>query len=219
MKIIPSILNANFGHIAKAVKEVEAGGASRVHIDVMDGMFVPNLSFGPQIVTDLRKETNIFIEVHLMVSNPEKWIKVFAEAGADCILMHFESTTNIRHVLTLIKEYKIKAGIVINPDTPVEAIVDVLPFVNQVLVMTVYPGFGGQKLIINTLSKIDTLEKIKINDSRCKFVTEIDGGVHLDTLKFVMGHHIDFAVAGSAIYKSDHPAKKLQKLQELVTDS
>lgn len=206
MQLAPSILSADFGNLAQAVRDVEAAGADRIHIDVMDGQFVPNLSFGPQIVDVLRGITALPLEVHLMVENPENWVKPFAEAGADTILVHVESTPHIHRALAMIRETDAKAGVVINPGTPVSTISFLLPSVDQVLVMTVDPGFSGQHFIPENLEKVDELVTIRDRDDALHYLVEVDGGVNQERVHSVATRGTDIYVAGSAVYNDEADA-------------
>lgn len=216
MEIVPSILSADFGHLARAVLTVQDAGARTIHIDVMDGLFVPNLSFGPQIVSYLRQESDAKLEVHLMVENPENWIKPFADASADRILVHVESTPHIHRALTLINDAGLESGLVINPGTSVQSIRPLLTLVDQVLVMTVDPGFGGQKFIPDMVRKLDELGTIRSEEPSLKFKLEVDGGINKETITAIRNHGLDLAVAGSAIYDGVRPAANFKEIEALA---
>lgn len=215
MKIVPSILSADFGHLTRDVLAVQSAGAKTIHIDVMDGAFVPNLSFGSQIVSYLHQETDVKLEVHLMVENPENWIKPFADAGADRILIHVESTPHVHRALTLINAAGIESGVVINPGTSVQSIRPLLQLVDQVLVMTVDPGFGGQQFIPAMVGTLDELNDIRTQEQAHRFNLEVDGGVNSETITELKGHGLNLAVAGSAVYDGIQAAKNFNRLEEL----
>lgn len=213
MKIAPSILSADFAELKTEVKRV--ANAPYLHIDIMDGQFVDNLTFGPNVVKALRPHSNQVFDCHLMVINPEKYIKAFAQAGADIIGVHIEATAHIHRVLSQIKQAGVKAEVVINPGTPVAAIKEVLPLVDQVLVMTVDPGFGGQAFLSETVSKVKELAQLRLQ-AGLQFEIEVDGGVNADTIKTVTAAGADVAVAGSFVFGSDDPAKQVALLKELA---
>ena len=213
MKIAPSILSADFAELKTEVKRVE--NAPYLHIDIMDGQFVDNLTFGPNVVKALRPHSSQVFDCHLMVINPEKYIKAFAQAGADIIGVHIEATAHIHRVLSQIKQAGVKAEVVINPGTPVAAIKEVLPLVDQVLVMTVDPGFGGQAFLTETVSKVKELAQLRLQ-AGIQFEIEVDGGVNADTIKTVTAAGADVAVAGSFVFGSDDPAKQVALLKELA---
>ena len=213
MKIAPSILSADFAELKTEVKLV--ANAPYLHIDIMDGQFVDNLTFGPNVVKALRPHSNQVFDCHLMVINPEKYIKAFAQAGADIIGVHIEATAHIHRVLSQIKQAGVKAEVVINPGTPVAAIKEVLPLVDQVLVMTVDPGFGGQAFLPETVSKVKELAQLRLQ-AGLQFEIEVDGGVNADTIKTVTAAGADVAVAGSFVFGSDDPAKQVALLKELA---
>lgn len=195
------------------MKRVE--NAPYLHIDIMDGQFVDNLTFGPNVVKALRPHSSQVFDCHLMVINPEKYIKAFAQAGADIIGVHIEATAHIHRVLSQIKQAGVKAEVVINPGTPVAAIKEVLPLVDQVLVMTVDPGFGGQAFLSETVSKVKELAQLRLQ-AGLQFEIEVDGGVNADTIKTVTAAGADVAVAGSFVFGSDDPAKQVALLKELA---
>ncbi|GET08348.1 ribulose-phosphate 3-epimerase [Ligilactobacillus agilis] len=213
MKIAPSILSADFAELKTEVKRV--ANAPYLHIDIMDGQFVDNLTFGPNVVKALRPHSSQVFDCHLMVINPEKYIKAFAQAGADIIGVHIEATAHIHRVLSQIKQAGVKAEVVINPGTPVAAIKEVLPLVDQVLVMTVDPGFGGQAFLTETVSKVKELAQLRLQ-AGLQFEIEVDGGVNADTIKTVTAAGADVAVAGSFVFGSDDPAKQVALLKELA---
>ncbi|MBM6762515.1 ribulose-phosphate 3-epimerase [Ligilactobacillus agilis] len=213
MKIAPSILGADFAELKTEVKRV--ANAPYLHIDIMDGQFVDNLTFGPNVVKALRPHSSQVFDCHLMVINPEKYIKAFAQAGADIIGVHIEATAHIHRVLSQIKQAGVKAEVVINPGTPVAAIKEVLPLVDQVLVMTVDPGFGGQAFLSETVSKVKELAQLRLQ-AGLQFEIEVDGGVNADTIKTVTAAGADVAVAGSFVFGSDDPAKQVALLKELA---
>jgi len=213
IKIAPSVLSADFSKMGEEIKRIEKGGADLVHCDVMDGVFVPNITFGIKMVEDMRKVTNLPLDVHLMIVHPEKYVEKFAKAGADYITVHWEACQdNLAEVLTLIKSTGKKCGAVINPDTPVEKIEKVIPLCDLVLVMSVFPGFGGQKFIPSVLDKCREIKEI-INKTGKDILLEIDGGINRDNILTVKSYGVDIAVAGNAVFKAEDIEKEIKILQ------
>ena len=209
--IAPSILSADFGRLAAEIKDVEAGGAAIIHVDVMDGHFVPNITIGPAVTRAVRKTTALPVDCHLMIEEPARYVRDFAEAGADMISVHVEVERHLERTVRAIQELGVKAGVVLNPATPLEALEEILPAVDYVLLMSVNPGFGGQSLIPSVLDKARRL-KARIERDRLSVRLEIDGGVHLDNLDAVAATGVDMIVAGSAIFGSGDPRGATQAM-------
>ena len=202
VKIAPSILSADFSKMGEEVQSLEQNGADIVHCDVMDGVFVNNITFGIKMVEDIRKCTKLPLDCHLMIVNPEKYVERFAKAGADIITVHYEACKdNLKEVLQLIKSTGVKCGAVINPDTPVEKIADLIPLCDMVLVMSVFPGFGGQKFIPEALDKLRAVKAI-IDASGKEIDLEIDGGVTGENVAEIKAAGANVIVAGSAVFKA-----------------
>ena len=203
IKISPSILSADFSQLAEEIKRLEDGGADLIHVDVMDGHFVPNLTIGPPVIKSLRKYTKLLFDVHLMIAPVHKYIKDYANAGSDIITFHPEATDNLDETINHIKELKKKVGISLNPDSPIELIKDKLSEIDQVLVMSVYPGFGGQEFMPETIPKISELKKIKDN-LKLNFDIEVDGGINFKNAKSVINAGANILVSGTTIFKENN---------------
>lgn len=211
IKIAPSILSANFAKLGDEVKEVEQAGAQVIHIDVMDGHFVPNITMGPIVVEALRPITKLPLDVHLMIENPDDYIEQFAKAGADWISVHVEACRHLHRTIQLIRSFGVKPGVVLNPHTPIESIQHILEDIDFVLFMTVNPGFGGQKFISSVVPKIENLTKI-IKERGLDIEIEIDGGINAETIVPCAQAGASIFVAGSAIYNKENRAEALKQI-------
>ena len=203
IKISPSILSADFSQLGNEIKRLEKGGADLIHVDVMDGHFVPNLTIGPPVIKMLRQYSTLPFDVHLMISPVHKYIKDYAEAGADIITIHPEATENVESSVSLIKKLNKKIGLSLNPDTSIEIIEKFLSSIDLVLIMSVYPGFGGQKFIPNIVNKIKKLKSIK-EKQNLKFDIEVDGGINFDNSKLVVEAGANILVSGTTIFKNNN---------------
>ena len=202
IQISPSILSADFSQLGSEIKRLEEGGADMIHVDVMDGHFVPNLTIGPPVIKSLRNFTKLPFDVHLMIDPVHKYIKDYAEAGADIITIHPEATENLNESIDYIIKQGKKVGVSLNPDTKIRTIEKILDKINLVLVMSVYPGFGGQKFIPEVIDKIKTLKEIK-DKNKLNFDIEVDGGINFDNSKIVINAGANILVSGTTIFKNN----------------
>ena len=203
IQISPSILSADFSQLGNEIKRLEQGGADMIHVDVMDNHFVPNLTIGPPVIKSLRKHTKLPFDVHLMIDPVHKYIKNFAEAGSDIITIHPEATKSLEESINHIKSFKKKVGVSLNPDTKIDVIKDVLNQIDLVLIMSVYPGFGGQKFMPEVLEKITNLKRIK-DDLKLNFDIEVDGGVNFDNNQMIIEAGANILVSGTTIFKENN---------------
>jgi ribulose-phosphate 3-epimerase len=218
IELAPSILSADFAHLAEQVARAQEGGASVIHVDIMDGHFVPNLTIGPPVVKSLRKVTKLPLDCHLMIDNPDEFIPIFAEAGADWISIHQEATVHLNRSLQQIRDHGVRAGVVINPATPVGTLSEVLEMVDYVLVMSVNPGFGGQKFLPNSLHKMRHLAEIRAQRG-LNYRIEVDGGVGLDTVAEVVRAGAEILVAGNAVFGKGDPKTNAEQLLKAATEA
>ncbi|HJX83923.1 MAG TPA: ribulose-phosphate 3-epimerase [Candidatus Angelobacter sp.] len=218
IELAPSILSADFAHLAEGVQAVVEGGATLLHVDVMDGHFVPNITIGPPVVASLRKVTTLPLDVHLMIENPDQYIPTFADAGADWISVHQEACIHLHRTLELIRHHGANVGVVVNPATPVETLEEVLDMTDHVLVMSVNPGFGGQKFIPFTLDKVRKLVQMRAAHG-ASFRIEIDGGMGPDTIADAVRAGVEVVVAGNAIFGEGNPTENTRRLLKLAEEA
>ncbi len=215
--IAPSVLSADFSRLGSEIKAVERAGADWIHIDVMDGHFVPNLTIGPPVIKAIRKSTELPFDVHLMIESPEKYIEDFAEAGADWIVVHVEACTHIHRTIQQIKDVRTKAGVALNPGTPLCLIEPILEELDMVLIMSVNPGFGGQRFIESVIPKVKKLRQL-IDSKGLLTLIEVDGGVNKDTIGRLAQSGVDVFVAGTAIFKGNYE-ENIRKLRQIIKSS
>ena len=215
IRIAPSILSANFAALGEDIRKVEEAGAHALHVDVMDGHFVPNITIGPPVVRSIRKATNLPLDVHLMISDPDKYIPVFVEAGATLLTVHAEASIHLDRTLNFIRSQNVLVGVSINPATPLSAVEHALGLADVLLIMTVNPGFGGQKFIPYTVEKIRRARQI-IQERNYTCVIEVDGGIDSPTVPVVVKAGAEMLVSGSAIFHAPDPGRKVKELLEIA---
>ena len=218
VELAPSILSADFAHLGDQIQSVVEAGATVLHVDVMDGHFVPNITIGPPVVASVRKVTNLPLDCHLMIENPDQYIPAFVDAGADWISVHQEACVHLHRTLELIRSHGANPGVVINPATPVGTLEEVLGMVHHVLVMSVNPGFGGQKFIPSSLDKIRKLALMR-TARNANFRIEIDGGIAADTIGEAVRAGVEVLVAGNAVFGQGNPRENAQRLIKLATEA
>ena len=218
VELLPSILSADFAHLADQVAAAERGGGSAIHVDVMDGHFVPNITLGPPVVASLRKATSLPLDCHLMISNPNDYIPAFADAGANWIGVHYEACPHLHRTIEIILHHGLQPGVVLNPATRVDVLLDILPMLHHVLIMSVNPGFGGQRFIPFSLDKIRRLVQLR-QELGLQFRIEVDGGVAHDTIAQVVQAGAELLVAGSAVFGSGSPEENARNLLAAARDA
>lgn len=218
VEIVPSVLSADFARLGEQIALVERGGASIVHLDVMDGHFVPNLTIGPPVVKSIRKATRLTLDCHLMITDPDRYVPVFIEAGADQVSVHQETCAHLDRTIRLIQSEGARAGVVLNPATPIWTLQDVLEIVDYVLIMSVNPGFGGQHFIPQTLKKVRALHQQR-NELGLRFAIEIDGGVNMDNLPEIVRAGVDWVVTGASVFDSPDPAATVAEMRRISREA
>ena len=218
VEIAPSILSADFARLDRDVEAVRKGGVSMIHVDVMDGHFVPNITIGPPVVSSLRAATDLVLDCHLMIEEPDRYVPAFVEAGAGMISVHQEACPHLSRSVQLIRDHQVQAGVVINPATPVASLDDILEFVDFVLVMSVNPGFGGQSFIPSSLGKIESLDRIR-RQRGLDYRIEIDGGVNLDNLAPIIQAGCDIVVAGSSIFGTADATAAVEAMRQRAEEA
>ena len=215
-QVAPSILSANFAHLGTDIHMVESAGAGLLHVDVMDGHFVPNITIGPLVVSAIRPVTNLPLDVHLMIEHPERYIEAFVRAGADYVTVHAEACPHLHRVLQAIRGLGVKTGVALNPHTSLTAVENVLYMLDLILIMSVNPGFGGQAFIPHTIDKLQRAKTMINNAGYSQIAIEVDGGVKLENIKKISDAGADYLVSGSGIFKSDNPSETIKKMNALI---
>jgi ribulose-phosphate 3-epimerase len=210
-KIAPSILAADFGHLADDIEMLNTSKAAYIHVDVMDGMFVPNISFGPPVIKFVQKHAKKPLDVHLMIENPDRYLEQFKQVGAELLTVHYEACPHLHRTIQAIKALGMKAGVSLNPHTPINVLNDIINDIDVVLIMSVNPGFGGQKFIEHTYEKVTKLKGLIVKNNADTLI-EIDGGVNLDNYKKLVEVGVDILVAGSTVFASDNPMQMIDQL-------
>ena len=213
--LAPSILSADFANLAQQIRMAELGGADWIHCDVMDGQFVPNLTFGPVVIGSVKKSTHLPVDVHLMVKNPDNLLEKFVKAGANYLTVHLEAVVHLNRTINRIKELGCKPGVSINPSTPVHVLKDIAEYVDMILLMSVNPGFGGQSFIPNVLNKVNELCELRKN-LNAKFLIEVDGGIDTKTILPALKAGVDVFVAGSSVFKADNITAAATELKNIL---
>jgi ribulose-phosphate 3-epimerase len=213
--LAPSILSADLSNLAQQIRLAEMGGADWIHCDIMDGHFVPNLTFGPIIVDAVKRSTHLPVDVHLMIKNPDKLLESFVKGGADYLTVHYEAVVHLNRIVNRIKELGCRPGVSINPSTPVQSLTDIVEYIDLVLLMSVNPGFGGQAFIPNVLKKINELVILR-NTLKAKFLIEIDGGIDNKTILPALKAGVDVFVAGSSVFKSENITAATAELKNIL---
>jgi ribulose-phosphate 3-epimerase len=218
VQIVPSILSADFARLADDIRKVEQGGVRMLHVDIMDGHFVPNLTIGPPVVKSIRKATRLTLDLHLMITDPDKYAPLFIEAGVNQISVHYEAATHLDRTVRMIQSEGARAGVVLNPATPVGVLEDILYLADYVLIMSVNPGFEAQEFIPNALHKIRRLDRLR-SERRLGFAIEIDGGVSAENVAEIVRSGCDWLVSGSAIFHSADPTAAVKEMQHIADNA